>query len=311
MRVHVLNGAMAGTESMIDDEPIIPVLNSLDQIERWSVRARREARTLPATLHVDTGMHRLGLGPDEFERLCADPSILDGLDVGMVMSHLACADEPHHPRNQLQLDRFADVRARMAPVLGPGVRWSLANSGGIFLGSDYHHDLARPGIALYGGHPSSGAEPAIPNPMATVVTLEVPIIQIRSVEPGETVGYGASHSVTGSPARVATVAAGYADGFSRSGSNHGVAAIGGQFVPIIGRVSMDLITIDVTDVAPHRLDPGAPVELIGPNCPVDDVARRAGTISYELLVSLGSRYERRYVDDPGVNDPGTTANASP
>jgi alanine racemase len=166
---------------------------------------------------------------------------------------------------------------------------SLANSAGIFLDPSYHFDLVRPGIALYGGTPLSDGT----NPMQSVVTLEAPIIQVRNVIEGDTVGYGATHCMS-RDGRIATVALGYADGFLRSGSGSAQVHLAGRHVPIIGRISMDLVTIDVSEIEAEFLYPGSPVEFIGPHCGIDDVAERAGTIANELLTDLGHRYERVY-----------------
>jgi alanine racemase len=210
---------------------------------------------------------------------------LEGLRVTCLMSHLACADTPDHPLNRRQLDAFRSTRERLPPVPG-----SLANSSGIFLGPEYHADLVRPGAALYGLAPFRGRL----NPMAQVVRLEARILQVREIDTGCTVGYGAMHCAD-RPERIATVAAGYADGYLRSLSNRGSGSIAGHRVPLVGRVSMDLITFDVSDVPQEHVFPGAMVELIGPDYPVDAVAADAGTIGYEILTALGPRYRRVYV----------------
>jgi alanine racemase len=234
-------------------------------------------------LHLDTGMARLGLDAGEQARLAADHSLLAGLDLLYVMSHLACADEPHHPLNAAQAARFARACAAL-----PRVKRSFANSSGLFLGGDYASDLARPGCALYGINPTPGAA----NPMRQVVRLEAPILQIRDIPAGASVGYGASFIAT-RPSRIATIAVGYADGYLRSLSGQGVAAYRDMILPMVGRVSMDLITLDVTE-APG-LAPGDRVTLIGGAAPSpDDLAVQAGTIGYEILTSLGDRYRRDY-----------------
>ncbi len=205
------------------------------------------------------------------------------------MSHLACADEPDHPLNRRQVDTFRKILARL-----PGAKASFANSSGIFLGPDFHFDLARPGIAVYGGNPVPGT----PNPMAQVVRLQGKILQVRAVDTPQTVGYGATHRFTG-PARIATVAVGYADGFLRSLGNSGSGFVGDIEAPVVGRVSMDLITLDVTSVPEDQCAPGCSVDLIGPRTPIDTVGDAAGTISYEILTSLGPRYFRRYIGGAG------------
>jgi alanine racemase len=282
--IYVLNGP-EGAESALVEHDLRPVLNSLRNIAAWAECARRCGACLAAALHVDTGMARLGLPGDELDRLVAEPGRLEGLRVTCLMSHLACADSPDHPLNRRQLDAFRSARERL-----PAAPASLANSSGIFLGLDYHADLVRPGAALYGLAPFRGRL----NPMAQVVRLEARILQVREIDTDCTVGYGATHCAD-RPERIATVAAGYADGYLRSLSNRGSAFIAGRRVPLVGRVSMDLITFDVSDVPQEHVIPGTMVELIGPDHPVDAVAADAGTIGYEILTALGPRYRRIYV----------------
>ena len=272
--IAVLNGFRPGAD---EDAALTPVLNTPGDIAAW---AGTGAAVL---LHLDTGMARLGLSPAETEALAADPSPLAGLDLLYVMTHLACADEPAHPMNAAQAARFAAARARLPPA-----SFSFANSAGLFLGPDFASDLARPGCALYGLNPTPGR----PNPMRPVIRLEVPVLQVREIHAGTPVGYGATWTA-GRPSRIATVAAGYADGYLRSLSGRALARHAGQDIPLVGRVSMDLITFDVTD---HPLiTPGSMLELIGDALTPDDVAARAGTIGYEVLTSLGARYARRYL----------------
>lgn len=280
MALFVLNGLQPGAEAECAILGAIPVLNALDQIDRWSATARSLGRTLPAALQVDSGMSRLGLPPEELETLVADRQRLKGIAVQLVMSHLACADDPHGDFNRHQLERF-EAFARQFH----GVPRSLDNSGGAFLERG-HFDLVRAGIALYGGAPQN-----TPNPMQPVVSLEARIAQLRTVAAETAVGYGLTHRCD-TPTRIATIPVGYADGWPRHLSNKGSAFIGGIRVPIVGRVSMDSITLDVTAVPDGLLYPGAPVELIGPHQSIDDVAADAGTISYEILTQLGSRYHR-------------------
>lgn len=287
--IHVLNGLLPGTAAEFAAHRVIPVLNSLQSIDEWRAFCRNRQSALTADIHVDTGMSRLGLPPGELDILAAEPARLDGLAPGYLMSHLACADEPDHPMNRRQLAAFVAVRRRL-----PLTRASLANSAGIFLGPDYHFDLARPGIAVYGGNPLPGG----PNPMVQVVRLQGKILQVRGVDTPQTVGYGATHRFAG-PARIATVAVGYADGFLRSLGNVGGAFVGEIRTPVVGRVSMDLITLDVTSVPEAQSQPGCLIDLIGPHGDVDAVATAAGTISYEILTSLGRRYYRRYVGGAG------------
>ncbi len=282
--IHVLGGAPAGWEADFARHRLIPTLNSLGDIEAWSDFSARRGQALAAVNHLDTGMSRLGLSPDETARLAEEPERLAHIEVTMVMSHLACADEPDHPLNAQQLALFTAARRSL-----PEAPASFANSSGIFLGPDYHFDLVRPGAALYGINPHPGS----PNPMAQVIRLQGKILQVRDVDSPQTVGYGAIHRVAGA-ARIATVAVGYADGYPRSLGGSGAAYLGGVLAPVVGRVSMDLITLDVSRVPQADAVPGALVDLIGPHMTIDELADDAGTISYEILTSLGARYHRVY-----------------
>jgi len=280
----VLNGLIAGEPALFARHALLPVLNDLGQVQRWARLSRNTSKRLPAAVHVDTGMARLGLPPQELERLVADPASLADFDFRYVISHLACADESDHPMNEAQRASFVAAVAAL-----PATAASLANSSGIFLGPEWHFDMVRPGAAIYGVNPHPGP----PNPMAAVVRLQAKILQIRDVDTPQTVGYGATHRFAG-PTRVATVAAGYADGYLRSLGGRGTAHFRDVLVPVIGRVSMDLITLDVTRVPEAR--PGDMVDLIGPHHDVDALATEAGTIGYEILTGLGRRYRRRYVN---------------
>jgi len=280
--IHILNGLLPGAEEAYIEHHLVPALGSLDEIARWKSACGAAPR--PCGIHVDTGMLRLGLPPDELDAIAGDASLLDGLDIRLVMSHFASADE-ETPQNADQLARF-----RRAREILPMGRSSFANSSGIFLGAKYRGDVVRPGVALYGCNPTPGRE----NPMRPVISLEARILQVRNAAPGETVSYGATYSVE-KPMRIATVSAGYADGYLRSLSGAGRAYIGGRPVPVVGRVTMDLTMLDVSDVAPETCRPGDWAELIGPHIAVDEVAALAGTIGYEILTSLGRRYHRRYL----------------
>jgi alanine racemase len=286
--IHVFSGA---TESNLGDllrHRIIPVLNSLGQIAVATARAKASGLPLAADIHIDTGMNRLGLEERELAALAADPGLLAGLDIRLVMSHLACADELGHPMSAQQLAAFRAARARI-PALA-AARASFANSAGIFLGADYQFDLARPGAALYGLKPQNSS----PNPMAQVVRLQGKILQVRDVDTPMTVGYGAAHRVTGK-ARIATVGVGYADGYRQSLTNRGHAYLGDLRVPVVGRVSMDLIALDVSQAPAALAVPGALVDLIGPQHDADALASEAQTIGYEILTGLGRRFHRVYV----------------
>jgi alanine racemase len=284
--IYVLAPPITGNEFAIADAGLIPTLNTLGDVEAWSAFARAAGRPLPAALHVDTGMRRLGLAPAEMAVLANEPDRLSGIDVRLFLSHLACADEPHHPLNARQLAQFIAAKSRLAAAhVAPPA--SLANSSGIFLGAEYHFDLVRPGAALYGVAPVPGE----PNPMAEAVRMQAKILQVRDVDAPETVGYGATHRFA-RPGRIATVAAGYADGYPRALSNTGACYIGQHRAAVVGRVSMDLTTIDVTGLPENLVRPGTLVDLIGPFNPLDDVAAAAGTIGYELLTRLGRRAHR-------------------
>jgi alanine racemase len=273
--IAVLNGFPPGADG---DAALLPVLNHLGDVEAHG-RAGG-----PALLHLDTGMSRLGLDAREQAVLAQDRARLGGLTLRYVMTHLACADEPAHEMNEAQRARFAEAASRIAP----GVPRSFANSSGIFLGPGFRSDLARPGCALYGINPT----PNRPNPMRQVARVEAAVLQVRQIAAGDTVGYGASWRAS-EPRRIATVAAGYADGYLRSLSGRSLGLLHGRAAPLIGRVSMDLTTFDVTDIPEAR--PGDRLTLIGGegNTP-DDIAARCGTIGYEVLTSLGRRYHRLY-----------------
>ncbi len=287
--IAVFNGCDAASAPEMAAAGLTAVLNHPGQAADWRAAAAAAGRALPAMLHVDTGMSRLGYAPAEAAALADDPGALAGLRLTAVMSHLACADTPAHPLNETQLGRFE--KALLALRKPATVRASLANSSGVFLGSRFHFDLARPGAALYGVQPTAEG----PSPMAQVVHLQGRIIQARSIDTPVTVGYGATHRA-GAHRRLATVGVGYADGYLRALSGAASAHVGAIRVPVVGRVSMDLITIDVTDVPEHETRPGALVDLIGPHHTVDALAREAGTIGYEILTSLGTRFARRYTD---------------
>ena len=293
--IHVLGGILPGTLDAFAEYRLMPTLNSLADVEAWAAVAAGPHEASAADLHIDTGMNRLGLPGGEFDLLCREPDRLGATNVATVMSHLACAEEAEHPLNRRQLEDFTAARAALAGAgVGAGAQASLVNSSGIFLRPEFHFDVARPGIALYGGNPTPGK----PNPMAQVVLLQGKILQVRDVDTPQTVGYGATHRIT-RRGKIATVALGYADGFLRSSSNTGSGYIGDIRVPIVGRVSMDLITFDVSAVPDHLIHPGALIDMIGPENPIDRVAADAGTIGYEILTSLGARYHRVYAGTGG------------
>jgi alanine racemase len=286
--IAVLNGVSRGAIAEFIEHRLVPVLNDPGQIADWQAGSARQGR-LPAMLHLDTGMARLGLPMREFERLAAE-FVCEGVARWRALiSHLACADEPAHPLNEIQRMRFHSARRRLC-----GVPASLAASSGIFLGGEFHLDFVRPGAALYGVNPQPGA----PNPMRQIARLKGRILQVREVDRGEPVGYGAAH-VMDAPGRLATVAVGYADGWPRSLSHRGSGRLGGQRVPLLGRVSMDLVVFDVSSVDPSLACPGSFVELLDDDYGVDAAAADAGTIGYEILTALSRRCHRVYRSPPG------------
>jgi len=274
--IAVFSGHMAGDAQILRAAGLIPMLNSAEQITRHT-------ETLPDApfgLQLDTGMNRLGIEPGDFAAL---RDRVMATRPWLVMSHLACADDPDHPQNARQLAAFRAMTDDLA------VRRSLSATGGVMLGPDYHFDLTRPGIGLYGGLPFATGLP--------VVGLSIPVIQCRDVAPGESVGYGASF-VAARPTRIATLSAGYADGLIRAMSGRATLYAGDVPCPLTGRVSMDLLTVDVTDYRQrHGVDPDE-LDLLGPHQGIDGVADAAGTIGYEILTSLGARYRRTYAVVP-------------
>jgi alanine racemase len=284
-RIFVLNGLLAGTESAYVAHRLSPVLGSTEEVEAWAGFAGPAGIRLDAALHVDTGMNRHGLEADEAKALANRPDLVAAAGIRLVMSHFARADEPGEPLNARQIERFAAAR-----TLFPGIPGSLANSAGVFLGPHTHHDLVRPGVAIYGGAIVSGE----PSPMRPVVRLDATLLQVRSVPAGETVGYG-GRQTTRRPTRIGIVSVGYADGFHRTASSADAAPgahgfLKGVAVPLFGRISMDLLALDVTEVPDAAR--GDVVELIGPNVTLQDLAARMGTIDYEVLTALGRRYQR-------------------
>ena len=297
-RIAVLNGYAAGdTETFIENR-LVPVLNDPEQVERRVADCHRLDQALPAFLHVDTGMNRLGLTAPELSKLAAEGDRFEGPHWLAVMSHMACADTPEHPLNQQQLARFQDARRQL-----PGMSASLSNSAAVLTNTAYHFDLTRPGIALYGGE----AVLATANPMQPTVRLLARVLQVRTVAAGDTIGHGASFTAA-TPRRVATIAAGYADGYLRAASNTAEVAVNGRLVPVVGRVSMDMHAIDITDLGEETLRAGDLVEVFGPDQWVDATAEKSGTIPHEFLTRLGKRYHRRYtgkVDLGSANGPHT------
>lgn len=286
-RIFVLDGIAAGAAPALLSHALTPVLNSLDEVAEWSVLARRERRELDAVLHVDTGMNRSGLSHDELSTLVSGiRHLLDGIKLVLVMSHLARADEPDRDMNWVQLARF-----KAALALLPSAPASLSASAGIELGRDFLFDLVRPGLGIYGGNPVASR----PNPYRTVAVLTGRVLQIRAIQAGDSVGYGAGYTAA-QPMTLATVAAGYADGLMRRIAARGRAAIAGYFVPYAGRISMDLTVLDVTSVPANLLARGTAAEFMGDTVTLEELADAAGTITHEILTSIGPRVHRHYID---------------
>lgn len=290
--IFVLHGISPGGEGETRAHRLIPVLSTVGQIDAWAAEARRAGRRLPAALHVDTGMARLGLSEAEVDTLAADPARLADIEPRLVMSHLASAEDPSNPSNARQLARFNRLRAKL-----PAMTACFANSSGVFLGADYHFDLLRPGAALYGVAPVVGR----PNPLAPVVRLAGRVLRVATLAAGTPVGYG-GHFVTTAPTRIATLSIGYADGFPRALAGRTRAGLDGVRLPLVGAVSMDMITVDVSALPEGRVREGDLVDVIGGSADdVDTVARAAGTIGYEILTSLGRRYARRWHGGPAAS----------
>lgn len=285
--LYVLNGLYPGSAADYVTIGAIPVLNSLAQAHAWVDQARSRGERLPAAVQVDTSMSRLGMPPEEVEAIVAEPGFREAVDLRLVMSHLACSEKHDAPANAKQLAIFEAAAAHF-----DNVPRSLANSGGTVLGGAFSCDLVRVGIALYGGNPTEDPD----FQLQRVVSLDAKVIQTRTVPPGTGVGYGLTFTTTRTT-RIATLGLGYADGWLRSLSGKGAAYYGSQRLPILGRVSMDSMAIDITDLPEGTLGEGDWVELIGPNQSLDQVAKDAGTISYEVLTSLGARYHVRVIDE--------------
>jgi alanine racemase len=277
-RITVLGGLYRGAEGLYQEHNLIPAIGSLEELKR--------AAGHEVMLHFDTGMNRLGFGADETQILLNDKNLLGRVTVSGAMTHFACADEKNHTMNESQYEKFKAVAAHF-----PEARKSLSNSSGAFRDKKYHFDLLRPGMALYGLNPT----PEVKNPMKPVVKLEVRVLQTRAVSKNETAGYNATYAFD-KDSTVATVALGYADGFLRSLSGKGYLFWQGHPLPIRGRVSMDLTIVDLGSLPENkRPKPGDMLEVLGEHQSADDLATLAGTIGYEILTSLKSRYERVYV----------------
>ena len=283
--IGIFDGVPEGAEACLLEQGLVPVLNTPAEVERWA--AAGQGTRVPAVLHLDTGMTRLGLDAAQVQWLASQQALLDQLELRYIMTHLACADEPGHPLTEQQITRFHELRGLL-----PSAPTSIGNSAGLLRGATSRGDLVRPGIALYGGQAlaDSGFQPA------PVVRWQSRILQVRTISQATSVGYGATHQAA-PPARVATVGVGYADGYLRSLGGRGRVGIGTRQAPVIGRVSMDLITVDVTAFDVAEVPVGGWVDLVGGCVTLDEVAAMAGTISYELLTGMGRRAARSYRGD--------------
>lgn len=295
-QILLLTGVRPGREQACAAAGLVPVQVSIAQLQSWVERTAVDGVAAPCALKVDSGMTRLGMGQDEFERALQQPELLRAANVRMLLSHLACADEPQHPQNRRQLENFTRASGALKAIC-PQVEASLANSSGICLGPEYHFDVARPGAALYGVNPC----PGVANAMAPVVTLRLPVLQLRQVVQDSPVGYGGTQSVAAG-SWLAVVRGGYADGILRaqSGRGRGMAVIvddSGETrcpVPMVGRVSMDTCVFDVSVLKDSQRRHLRAIEMLNRDLTVDDMADAADTIGYEILTSLGRRYRRHY-----------------
>jgi alanine racemase len=289
--IFALDGLLPGCGEELLAAGATPVLSSLHEIAEWTALAASRGMRLPAALQIDTGLNRLGLSASDVDSLARDMVALGRLDIRLVMSHLASADDPADSRNDEQRRSFDKLRAGL-----PASPASLAASDGLMLGTAFHYDLVRPGYALYGGQAFKGGA----TPVNPVVAVQARVLQVRDVALGQSVGYSGTWRAQ-RQSRIAVVAAGYADGFARalsrgSGSGGGMVALGGRPAPVVGRVSMDLITVDVTDLSDTPIQRGDRVDLIGPGLTIESMGARAGTIGYEVLTRLGPRFHRVYLD---------------
>ena len=287
--VYVLEGVTEVSLQAFCEHALVPVLISPAHAVLWAGQAREMGHPLPAIIHLDTGMTRLGFGEPELREFLQNRDDLEWLDTRYIMTHYACADEPEQAKTRQQLEQFDRLRALLPPA-----PTSVGNSAGGLLGEPWSGNMARVGIALFGGNPYLGDKPAL----KPVLRIQSRVLQLREIAAGTTVGYGATHTAD-SRTMIATVGTGYADGYPWSLGNRGVASVAGHRVPVVGRVSMDLITLDVTGVPPELVQPGQMVDLIGPDVSLEEVAERAGTVNYEILTRLSQRARRKFLGGPG------------
>lgn len=288
-RIYVLQGCAEGQEQKFIDHHIAPVIISTAMLTRWC--KTDGAKDAPCAVKVDTGMNRLGLTLDEMQEWFSQGERWQGVKPDLILSHIACGDLPDHPLNALQLERFCEI-SKLAGECFPEIKSSFVNSAALFLGEAWHFDVARPGIAIYGGTEGLPKSADI----RAVVTLSLPVLQVREVPAGEWIGYGGSFQAE-RDMTIAVVMGGYGDGVLRILGNRGSGYYAGHSLPMVGRVSMDSCAFDLTDV-PQGERPGAGhyLEVLGSNCSVSEQAAAAETISYELLTRLGGRFEKRYVE---------------
>ena len=282
-QILVLNGFPKGTSPIFKRYNLMPVLNDFMQLERWIEFNKTLEKKQKAALHLDTGMNRLGLDEKDFARLIQTPQILKNANVHIIISHLSCSDESENKMNNRQLLEFTS-----SIKLFPKVSASIANSGGIFLGKEFYLDLVRPGLALYGSVPGHSK-----NELVHAVSLYGRVLQIRTVRKGELIGYGGSYKATRNT-NIATIGVGYADGYQRSLSGNSRIFFLGSPLPLVGRISMDSITVDISDLQTTKLNVGDFVELLGKNFTIDQAASLAQTVPYELLTGLGRRHYKHY-----------------
>jgi alanine racemase len=286
-RIYILNGFYASGADLYIENNLIPVMGSFMEIESYKNLGSKHGKKLDAWLSFNIRMNRLGLGKVETEKLLSEMYRLDGINVAGVLTHFACADEKDHPMNETQYEVFQKIAKHF-----PQAEKSLCNSSGIFRDPKYHHDIVRPGMALYGLNPAPEAK----NPMEPVLSLKAPVVRVRLVYKGATVGYNATYKCN-KDTWLATISAGYADGVFWNLGNKGALYWKGYRCPIRGRVSMDLTTVDLSEIPEGlRPKPGDEMEIIGPHQGADELAKSAGTIGYEVLTALGNRYKREYLN---------------
>ena len=285
--IYVMSGVLPNTEDLLIHHNLTPTLITPNQVNLWKNAALKCQKQLGAVLHFDTGMARTGLSVKQAQDLANNLQDLEGIRVELVMSHLACSNELDNPFNQRQLQAFERLGAMF-----PNVPQSLSNSSGIFLGKEFQKNLVRPGAGIYGLSLTKNQNSNIPG-IQNVISLRARIVQIQDIPKGATVGYGGTFKAP-RPTRVATLGVGYADGYIRDLGNIGIVKIGDHFAPIIGRVSMDFATVDVTDIPENEVHENGWALVLGDDVYPQDMAEKAGTISYELAVNLSRRYHRRY-----------------